>query len=194
LSVFDVPAPGLQAVEWQINWWERVWEEDAKDDVPLMRLAAAWLRRNMPAVDQVSIVHGDYRTGNFLYTENDGRISAILDWELGHLGDRHEDLAWVMNPTYGHLAEDGSTFLTCGFMPESQLLDLYQEASDLSVDPYRIRYYRILNTYKVTVIVLATGYRVARAAKTHQDILLAWLINISSTMLEELRTRLEEVF
>ena len=39
------------------------------------------------------MVHGDYRIGNFL--ELDGRISAILDWELVHLGDPMEDLGWI---------------------------------------------------------------------------------------------------
>ncbi|MBL6749536.1 MAG: phosphotransferase family protein, partial [Nevskia sp.] len=64
LSAFDVPAPGIQAVEWQLNWWERVWEEDFDEDIPMVRLAAAWMRANMPPVDRLSIVHGDYRNGN----------------------------------------------------------------------------------------------------------------------------------
>lgn len=46
-----------------------------------MRLAAAWLRENMPAVDRLSIVHGDYSTGNFLYTERDtARFQRFLIW------------------------------------------------------------------------------------------------------------------
>jgi aminoglycoside phosphotransferase (APT) family kinase protein len=39
-------------------------------------------------------VHGDYRSGNFLLDEGSGRITATLDWESGHLGDRHADLAY----------------------------------------------------------------------------------------------------
>jgi hypothetical protein len=70
----------------------------------------------MPALDHISIVHGDYRTGNFLFTEHNNRISALLDWEMGHLGDRHLDLAWATNPTLGHMAEDGKTFLCGGFL------------------------------------------------------------------------------
>lgn len=93
LSAFDKPAPGTQAVEWQLNWYERLWEENANEDVPLLRLAMAWMRNNIPPVDRVSVTHGDYRIGNFLYTEHDNKISTWLDWELAHLGDRHEDLA-----------------------------------------------------------------------------------------------------
>ena len=93
LSAFDVPRPGTQAAEWMVNWWERVWEEDCQEDAPMMRLAAAWLRRNMPSVDKPAIVHADFRVGNFLFTEPDNRISAWLDWELGRIGDPHQDIA-----------------------------------------------------------------------------------------------------
>src|SRR5690606_1019907 len=92
LSSFSLPAKNsTEGVEWQINWWERVWTEDANEEVPLMRFAAKWMRANMPAIDHVSLLHGDYRSGNFLFTEENSQISAWLDWETGHLGDRHED-------------------------------------------------------------------------------------------------------
>ena len=192
LSAFDKPSPGVDAVKLQLNWWERVWEEDYSEDVPLLRLAIAWLRNNMPPVDRVSVVHGDYRPGNFLYTEHDTTISGILDWELGHLGDRHEDIAWPMNRYYGHLAEDGRTFLIGGFMSESEYFERYEKASGLKVNPKTVHYYRVLNMYKLAVIVNATGYRVAHGSKTHQDILVAWLIGLNGIIEAELCDLLEE--
>ena len=60
LDAFDKPALGTQAIEWRLNHWERVWEEDANEDIPLMRLAMSWLRRNMPSIEHISVVHGDY--------------------------------------------------------------------------------------------------------------------------------------
>jgi aminoglycoside phosphotransferase (APT) family kinase protein len=53
----------------------------------------AWLRERAPVAARISITHGDYRIGNFL--EVDGKITAILDWELVRLGDPVEDLGWV---------------------------------------------------------------------------------------------------
>ncbi len=191
LSAFDTPASGRQAVEWQLNWWDRVWEEDFHEDVPLLRLASAWLRSNIPAMDRMSVVHGDYRTGNFLYTEDDNRISAILDWELGHLGDRHEDLAWTIRAAFGHYAEDGKTLLVGAFMPEKRFLDLYQEYSGLTVDRKTLDFYNVFNAYKNIVIVLATGPRVALGGKSHQDVLLAWLSGISYPYLDDMRPMLE---
>ena len=59
LDAFDKPQLGTQSVEWDLNHWERIWEEHVNEDVPLMRLAMAWLRAHMPRVDHVSVVHGD---------------------------------------------------------------------------------------------------------------------------------------
>lgn len=193
LSAFDQPALGTQAVEWKLNHWERVWEEDVNEDVPLMRLAMAWLRDNMPPIDHVSVVHGDYRTGNFLYTEDDNRISAWLDWELSYLGDRHEDLAWSTKALFGHPAEDGTTFLVGGFTPTAEFFATYEKASGLPVNPKTLKFYDLFSGYKSVAICLATGVRATRNGKTHQDVLVAWLAGISYSLLEELRTQLEEV-
>lgn len=193
LSAYDVPAPGTQALEWNLNHWERVWEEDANEDIPLMRLAMSWLRRNMPPMDHVSIVHGDYRVGNFLFTEPEYRISAWLDWELAYLGDRHEDLTWAIKAPFGHLHEDGKTFLVGSLMPVEDFFERYERASGLKVNRKTLQYYDILNSYKCVAITLATGYRAPRNGKTHQDVLVGWLSGIAYPLLEELRTQLEKV-
>ena len=193
LSAFDQPAPGTQAVTWDLNHWERVWEEDANEDVPLMRLAMAWMRANMPPVDHVSVVHGDYRTGNFLFTEHDHQISAWLDWEMAYLGDRHGDLAWASKELLGHLAEDGETFLVGGLLPRAAFFAAYEKSSGLAVIPEVLRFYDIFGTYKIVAICLATGFRAAHNGKTHQDVLVAWLTGISYSLLDDLRAKLGAV-
>src|SRR5260221_2016406 len=61
---------------------------------PVFELALAWLDRRRPApLERPLLVHGDYRTGNYLVDEEG--VSAILDWELAHLGDPMEDLGWL---------------------------------------------------------------------------------------------------
>ena len=193
LSAYDVPNSGVQAAEWNLNHWERVWEEDVNEDIPLMRLAMAWLRRNLPPADHISIIHGDYRVGNFLFTEPANRITAWLDWELAYLGDRHEDLTWAIKAPFGHLHEDGKTFLVGSLMPVEEFLSRYEKASGLSVNHKTLQYYDILNSYKCITITMATGCRAPRNGKTHQDVLVGWLAGISYPLLEELRTQLEKV-
>ena len=62
-------------------------DEDELTPQPIARAAIRWLRRSPPPHPRrLSVVHGDYRTGNFLF-DAEGRIRAILDWEMCHLGD-----------------------------------------------------------------------------------------------------------
>ena len=65
---------------------------------PVIDLACRRLRENLPISREIRLVHGDYRTGNFLYDQNG--ITGILDWEMAHLGDPHEDLGWAMTPLF----------------------------------------------------------------------------------------------
>jgi hypothetical protein len=61
-----------------INLWHRSWEEGRVESIPLVTLAAQWLRDNAPPADHVSMLHGDYRGGNFLFSpEGDKRRKCI---------------------------------------------------------------------------------------------------------------------
>ncbi|HET6507956.1 MAG TPA: phosphotransferase family protein [Baekduia sp.] len=194
LPSFDVPAVGTtQSALWELNRARRLWEEDRGVDVPLMEVAAGWLERTLPTLDHVSLVHGDYRSGNFLFDEGSARITGWLDWERAHLGDRHRDLAWSTQPVCGHYAEDGRTYLVCGLVPLDEFYDRYSELSGLEVDPERLRWYRVLNAYSMVASTVGSAWRVARLGKTHQDILLARVEGMRGVVLEELRTLLEDV-
>ncbi len=193
LSAFDVPSIGTtQCAEWGLNWWERVWEEDCDEDAPIMRVAMAWLRRNMPVLDRASVVHSDYRTGNFLFTEHDTKISAWLDWELGRIGDRHQDIAWTTSRAFSSLAEDGKTRLVCGLMSEAEFYERYEQASGQKINPKTVHWYKVYNLYCMGVLCLATGYRTARNGKTHQDVLVTWLMGVGYMNVDEMRSLIEE--
>ena len=192
-EAFDRPEVGTtQTALWQLNRARRVWEEDRGEDLPLMEVAGDWLQRNLPTLDRLSVVHGDYRSGNFLFDEASGRITAVLDWERGYLGDRHRDLAWTIAEQYGHWSEDGKTFLASGIAPVEAFLADYEKASGLVVDPVRLRYYRIFNCYQIVVTALGTSHRVVRLGKTHQDVLIAWIEAAAFGAMEELRREIEK--
>lgn len=189
---FDLPARGTtQTAEWQLARARRVWDEDRRGDVALVEAAADWLDEHLPVLDRVSIVHGDYRSGNFLFDEASGRITAVLDWERGYLGDRHRDLAWATSRVFGCLAEDGATLLASGLVPVDRFLAEYEAASGLSVDPASLRWYTLFNAYQVAVAAIGTSQRVVRLGKSHQDILLASTEAVGWGALEILRRELE---
>jgi len=60
---------------------------------PLLVEAFIWLKAHLPVAPRVSLLHGEYRPGNFLYEGS--QIRAVVDWEYAHLGDPVEDLGWA---------------------------------------------------------------------------------------------------
>jgi aminoglycoside phosphotransferase (APT) family kinase protein len=192
LTAFEHPRPGTtDTALWQLNRARRVWEEDRGEDFPVLEVAAVWLEQNLPVLDQPSLLHGDFRSGNFLFDEPTGEITAWLDWERGHVGDRHRDLAWTIQPESGSRDEQGR-FLVSGLLPVDEFLAAYQERSGLTVDPARMHYYKVLNHYQIVVSLLGTAYRVVRLGMSHQDVLLAWMEGIVYSFVSELRRALEE--
>jgi aminoglycoside phosphotransferase (APT) family kinase protein len=166
LDAFDVPRAGTrEAAGWSLAWWERVHAEDAVEAQPVISLAAEWLRAHLPSADRIAIVHGDYRSGNFLYDDT-GHITAILDWELAHLGDPHEDLGWVVNDLFAVRDASGER-LACGLYPREEMLARYESAVGWKIDRERLRFYEIFNNYKLAVCAHTTTLRVARGKATH---------------------------
>lgn len=177
---------------WQVNRARRVWEEDRGEDLPYVEAAALWLVDNVPRLDRVSVLHGDYRTGNFLFDEASGNITAWLDWERGYLGDRHRDLAWITLPQWGKADPDTGELLVSGLIPLSEFEERYQELSGLRIDPARMHYYRVLNSYQLIVSSLGTAHRVAQLQRSHQDVLLTSIEGLAHSLAHEMRNALLE--
>lgn len=191
ISAFDPPQLGSnEGVIREINWWERVWEEDSVEPVPLLTLAAQWLRDNAPPIDHISFVHRDFRGGNFLFDPEDGRITAMLDWELVHLGDRHEDLAFFFSPLFSERDENGVELMG-GFYPKDEFIRLYEEHSGMKVDPERLAYYDVFSCWRGAINGLATAPRIMKGEKTHQDIRVGWITNSSCLMLSAVHDALK---
>ena len=112
---------------------------------PLLDWGGAWLLANCPLPPRRTIVHGDYRIGNFL--EREGRITAILDWELTHIGDPHEDLAWALMPTF-----NGRSRKLYGVVERDEVIDLYQAASGIPISAKSFAYYEAFALYQAAAI------------------------------------------
>ena len=79
----------------EIAEWEQQYAA-AGGGVPVITLACAWLRANVPDDGDwpVVLVQGDTGPGNFMFDGD--HLVAVTDWELAHWGDLHDDLAWVL--------------------------------------------------------------------------------------------------
>lgn len=129
----------------QLDEWEEKFHRQRMEPLPVVVYAFEWLRDNAPIASRVSIVHGDFRFGNVLY---DGpRVTAMLDWEMVHLGDPLEDLAWAYRTRWG-LEQ---------FMPIDDFLARYSAASGIAIEPEHFRWYRMFVEVKHTVISITAG-------------------------------------
>jgi len=189
LSAFDAPEAGTtQANEWSVGAWERIWQEDTMEAHPIMEQAAIWLKDNMPVVENPVIQHGDYRSGNFMYDDN-GQINAILDWELCHIGDFHEDLAYNRCKMLG-TPDDKGGFRCSGLLYFDEFVEKYEAYTGFTVDRERLKWYDIFTYYKMTAIS-CTSLRIAHAKKTHLDAMMNLIGGVGFLSASELARLLE---
>jgi aminoglycoside phosphotransferase (APT) family kinase protein len=112
-------------------------------------------------------------------------MTAILDWELCHIGDIHEDLGWALQPLFTSKDEHGAE-ISCYLMKRSELIDAYQRRTGRTVDLKTLQFYEVLSAYKVAVMGLATSVGIAIRGNSHQDSLLAYLAPIGHTLIHHI--------
>ena len=172
----------------ELDHWQAVIERDAVQAQPVLWAALRWLRAHPPPPPrQLAVVHGDYRTGNLL-VDRQGRIRAVLDWEMMHLGDPLEDLAWGMNRAWCFQRDER----VGGLARREQAIAWWEAASGLRAEAQALHWWELFNAVKAQAIWLS-------AARTFEDggnrdlmmVLAAWsLINTEDRALLDLMGRL----
>ena len=168
LSQVDWRAKGLEDLgrpdgfhERQVERWTRFVERIKGRELPGFDVAAAWLREHKPIDYIPGIMHGDYQFANVMFRHGGpARLAAIVDWEMGTVGDPKLDLAWVVQgwPEDTEAPEDAfSSYVDMTGMPSRDaVLDRYSEVSGRQVDD--IDYYVVLARWKLAV-VLEQGFQ-----------------------------------
>jgi aminoglycoside phosphotransferase (APT) family kinase protein len=117
----------------QVDRWSKQYEASRTSDIAAMEALMAWLRTSPPQSDETTLIHGDYRIDNMMFTPagegGEPRAIAILDWELSTLGHPVSDLAYAcmgyhLNlPGRGGLA--GVDVAALGIPTEQEMVDAY---------------------------------------------------------------------
>ena len=142
-SIVDTPAPDA-CWKRELDYWEGVIDADEQHPQPIVRAAIRRLRRNPPPPAQkLCVVHGDYRTGNFLH-DGQGKIIAILDWEMAHIGDPLEDLGWALDPLWSHFVPGCAG----GMVSREQAIAIWEKASGLKADPAAMAWWDLFASVK----------------------------------------------
>lgn len=154
--------PGRDAAARELARWEDRIARAALPTEPALADALVWLRAHVPVVDEITLVHGDFRVGNFLVARDGSasRITGLLDWEMVHLGDPLEDVAWCVSPLWR-----AGTPMASGLMLPEEFFAAYTAASGRAVDLERVRFWEVLALVKMIAIML-TGIRAFRDGRT----------------------------
>ena len=172
------PRVGASALT-EVEAWERTMRADMLEPQPVLEFAFSWLKRHLPPpAARLSLVHGDYRTGNFLY--DDRNITGILDWEMAHAGDPIEDIGWVVMKPWRWAGDDR----VGGLCTRRQFIDMYEAAGGARVDEGPLKFWEVFSNVKFAIIFI-TGTKAIVEGKT-PDLLLALTSFLQPTMETEL--------
>ncbi|TFV57796.1 phosphotransferase family protein [Mycobacterium sp. PS03-16] len=137
---------GLTETDQLTEWRDRLGEMG--DTIATFEWAFRWLAAHRPDPSPHRLVHGDFRMGNLIV--DDGGLAAVLDWELVHIGEVYEDLAWFCIRAWRFGAPERLGAGGLGGVEE--FLTAYEDASGTAVDRAAFRWWLIVATLRWGVI------------------------------------------
>jgi aminoglycoside phosphotransferase (APT) family kinase protein len=135
-----------------VDRWQLIYEERHLVRDPVTEDAFRWLRSRVPADEQRGVVHGDFRVGNVLV--DDGRLTAILDWELAYVGDVRFDLGYLALERLAGKHLRPVTTLLNAFAETDWFFEQYEQLTGRAVDREVVRTFSVLGI----AMLLATHY------------------------------------
>jgi aminoglycoside phosphotransferase (APT) family kinase protein len=147
--------------ERQVDRWTAFLERIKGRELPGFDEAAAWLRAHKPIDFVPGLMHGDYQFANVMYRDGaPARLAAIVDWEMGTVGDPKLDLGWVVQSwpadTMDASASASGYVDMYGMPSRDEVVAHYAETSGRQVDD--LDYYIVLAKWKLGV-VLEQGFQ-----------------------------------
>ena len=121
-------------------------------DLPVFDLALCWLAERCGTAEPSAIVHGDFRSGNFIVNETG--LAAVLDWELAHRGEGAEDLGWLCVNAWRFGVWQKPVG---GFGEREALYDAYAEAGGARIDRARAHFWEVWGTLRWGLSCLQLG-------------------------------------
>lgn len=139
-------APGLAEQDQLGEWHQRL--DDMGDTTATFEWAFRWLAAHRPPPSPSVLVHGDFRMGNLIVDGSD--LAAVLDWELVHIGEMYEDLAWFCIRAWRFGAP--ASLAAGGLGSIDEFVSAYEAAGGASVDRQALRWWLVLATLRWGVI------------------------------------------
>jgi len=134
--------------------WERY--QSYGSAMPMIDYTARWLLDNLPPESTAKLVHNDFRNGNLMVTPQG--VTAVLDWELAHLGDPIRDLGWICTNSWRF---GNREMPVGGFGRLEDLLDGYESVSGTRVAEEHVHFWEVFGSFwwAVACLEMAEAYR-----------------------------------
>ena len=149
LTFLTEPAPGESPAQNELDRYEQIFRAITPDPHPAFELAFRWLRERLPPDTGRVVVHGDFRIGNVIFGPEG--VRAVLDWELAHVGDPMEDLAWICVRSWRFGSDDKPVG---GIGMRDDLFHAYERGGGGPVDPERVRFWEVLGNLKWAIMTI----------------------------------------
>lgn len=158
----------------QLDAWELRYREHEVHPHPVADAALRWLHRHEPPPAQrLSLVHGDYRLGNILHDPS-GEVRSVVDWEMAHLGDPLEDLAWSLDARQDANFPDKAA----GLITHARAVDTWLAASGLDIDAAALHWWQVLASFKALAIWTIAADQFGRTDPTRMvDARMGWILS-----------------
>jgi aminoglycoside phosphotransferase (APT) family kinase protein len=135
---------------------------------PMIDFTAQWLLRNVPPQSDSALVHGDFRNGNLMVSREG--ITAVLDWELCHLGDPMRDLGWLCVNSWRFGRRD---LPVGGFGTVDDLVVGYEVESGGCVDRGALHFWEVFGSFwwSVTTLGMAKTWRTGETPSVERPVI-----------------------
>ena len=135
---------------------------------PMIDFTAQWLLRNLPAASDSTLVHGDFRNGNLMVAEQG--ITAVLDWELCHLGDPMRDLGWLCVNSWRFGRRD---LPVGGFGTVDELVAGYEAQAGNCIDRDALHFWEVFGSFwwSVTTLGMAQTWRTGETPSVERPVI-----------------------
>jgi len=155
----------------ELEYWVSVIRKDSLGIEPILEAAIRELFRSKPLpASRLSIVHGDYRNGNFLFAGKD--ITGILDWEMAHIGDPIEDLGWALSEIWCWEQKETPAYL----VPRKEALEIWTQESKIEIDEKSLFWWELFACVKGLAIWISAGHEFSSGSNTDPvNLFSAWL-------------------
>jgi aminoglycoside phosphotransferase (APT) family kinase protein len=140
----------------QIKRWTEQYRASETERIEAMERLIEWIPRHLPAGDETTLVHGDYRLDNLVFHPTAPRVVAVLDWEIATLGHPLADfayhlMAWRLTPgEFRGLA--GLDLARLGLPDEADYVAAYCRRTGRSAIP-DLDYYVGYNMFRMAAIL-----------------------------------------